>query len=280
MKPKLFAIFALYCAMMLAAGCSGEPAEQEIVDPENAEQIFVGNDEAESGPDFLRSEFTSSDNYTLTIVEHTTHASSEFCLLRTPNGNLCLIASGAQESCALSGYRIDYNSDGKVKCVSYLGRLDEDEYRKFDGNNGDVEIMKRWLETSRHSDNSINFEIERDEEGNVAKVGNLEVPYGFTAKYYLSQWGPFWVSDIDGDCIGFFVELIDNDIEGSSVNYLYMDNHLIAEKAYWKGTFIKARTYNHRGCMVAKYDDRNINLLDQTFYDYSETPRWYIDESK
>ena len=276
MKPKLFAIFALYCAMMLAAGCSGDPAG--LVDPENAEQIFVGNDEAESGPDFLRSEFTSSDNYTLTIVEHTTHASSEFCLLRTPNGNLCLIASGAQESCALSGYRIDYNSDGKVKCVSYLGRLDEDEYRKLDGNNGNVEIMKRWLETSRHSDNSINFEIERDEEGNVAKVGNLEVPYGFTAKYYLSQWGPFWVSDINGGCIGFFVELIDNDIEGSSVNYLYMDNHLIAEKAYWKGTFIKARTYNHRGCMVETYTDRNINLLDQTYYDFSDSPRWYIDE--
>ena len=275
MKPKLFAIFAL-CAMMLAAGCSGDPAG--LVDPENAEQIFVGNDEAESGPDFLRSEFTSSDNYTLTIVEHTTHASSEFCLLRTPNGNLCLIASGAQESCALSGYRIDYNPDGKVKCVSYLGYLDEDEYRKLDGNNGNVEIMKRWLETSRHSDNSINFEIERDEEGNVAKVGNLEVPYGFTAKYYLSQWGPFWVSDIHGGCIGFFVELIDNDIEGSSVNYLYMDNHLIAEKAYWKGTFIKARTYNHRGCMVETYTDRNINLLDQTFYDFTDTPRWYVDE--
>ena len=276
MKPKLFAIFAL-CAMMLAAGCSGDPAG--LVDPENAEQIFVGNDEAESGPDFLRSEFTSSDNYTLTIVEHTTHASSEFCLLRTPNGNLCLIASGAQESCALSGYRIDYNSDGKVKCVSYLGRLDEDEYYKFDGNNGNVEIMKRWLETSRHSDNNINFEIERDEEGNVAKVGNLEVPYGFTAKYYLSQWGPFWVSDIDGGCIGFFVELIDNDIEGSSVNYLYMDNHLIAEKAYWKGTFIKARTYNHRGCMVETYTDRNINLLDQTYYDFSDSSLWYVDEN-
>lgn len=275
MKPKLFAIFAL-CAMMLAAGCSGDPAG--LVDPENAEQIFVGNDEAESGPDFLRSEFTSSDNYTLTIVEHTTHASSEFCLLRTPNGNLCLIASGAQESCALSGYRIDYNSDGKVKCVSYLGRLDEDEYYKFDGNNGNVEIMKRWLETSRHSDNSINFEIERDEEGNVAKVGNLEVPYGFTAKYYLSQWGPFWVNDIDGGCIGFFVELIDNDIEGSSVNYLYMDNHLIAEKAYWKGTFIKARTYNYMGCMVETYTDRNINLLEQTFYDFSGSSRWYVDE--
>ena len=275
MKPKLFAFFAL-CAMMLAAGCSGEPAG--LVDPENAEQIFVGNDEAESGPDFLRSEFTSSDNYTLTIVEHTTHASSEFCLLRTPNGNLCLIASGAQESCALSGYRIDYNPDGKVKCVSYLGRLDEDEYYKFDGNNGNVEIMKRWLETSRHSDNSINFEIERDEEGNVAKVGNLEVPYGFTAKYYLSQWGPFWVSDIDGGCISFFVELIDNDIEGSSVNYLYMDNHLIAEKAYWKGTFIKARTYNDMGCMVETYTDRNINLLDQTFYDFTDSPRWYINE--
>ena len=275
MKPKLFAIFAL-CAMMLAAGCSGDPAG--LVDPENAEQIFVGNDEAESGPDFLRSEFTSSDNYTLTIVEHTTHASSEFCLLRTPNGNLCLIASGAQEACGLSGYRIDYNPDGKVKCVSYLGRLDEDEYYKFDGNNGNVEIMKRWLETSRHSDNNINFEIERDEEGNVAKVGNLEVPYGFTAKYYLSQWGPFWVSDIDGGCIGFFVELIDNDIEGSSVNYLYMDNHLIDEKDYWKGTFIKARTYDHRGCMVETYTDRNINLLDQTFYDFTDTPRWYINE--
>ena len=275
MKPKLFAFFAL-CAMMLAAGCSGEPAG--LVDPENAEQIFVGDGETESGPDFLRSEFTSSDNYTLTIVEHTTHASSEFCLLRTPNGNLCLIASGAQEACGLSGYRIDYNPDGKVKCVSYLGYLDEDEYRKLDGNNGNVEIMKRWLETSRHSDNSINFEIERDEEGNVAKVGNLEVPYGFTAKYYLSQWGPFWVSDIDGGCIGFFVELIDNDIEGSSVNYLYMDNHLIAEKAYWKGTFIKARTYNHRGCMIETYTDRNINLLDQTFYDFTDSPRWYIDE--
>ena len=47
MKPKLFAFFAL-CAMMLAAGCSGEPAG--LVDPENAEQIFVGNDEQDRAP--------------------------------------------------------------------------------------------------------------------------------------------------------------------------------------------------------------------------------------
>ena len=278
MKSKLFAIFALYCAMMLAAGCSGEPAEQEIVDPENAEQIFVGYDETELGPDFVRTDFTSSDNYTLTIVEHTTHASTDYCQLRTPNGNLCLVASGAQEACAITGYRIDYNPDGKVKCVSYIDYLDEDEYRNLEGKTGDVEIMKRWVEASRRSDKNINFEIVRNEEGKVTKVGDVEVPDGYTAKYFLSEWGPFWTNDIWGGCIGFFVELIDEDIEGSSVNYLYYENRLIAEKAYWKGTFIKARTYNHRGCMVETYTDRNINLLDQTYYDFSETPRWYVDE--
>lgn len=278
MKSKLFAILAV-CATMLAAGCSGESVRQEVVDPENGEQIFKGYDETELGPDFVRTDFTSSDNYTLTTVEHTTYASSNYCQLRTPNGNLCLIASGAQESCALSGCRIDYNPDGKVKCVTYIGYLDDEEYRKLNGGNDDVEIIKRWMEASRqNNDNNIKFEIERNEEGKVTKVGDLEVTYGFTAKYYVSEWGPFWTNDICGGCIGFFVELIDEDIEGSSVNYLYMDNHLIAEKAFWKGTFIKARTYNHRGCMVETYTDRNINLLDQTFYDFTDSPRWYIDE--
>ncbi|MGN0228883.1 MAG: hypothetical protein ACI4BH_03645 [Muribaculaceae bacterium] len=280
MKSKIFAILAL-CATMLVVGCSGESARQEVVDPEDGEQIFKGYDETELGSDFVRADFTSSDNYTLTTVEHTTHASSNYCQLRSPKGSLCLIASGAQESCALTGYRIDYNPDGKVKCVTHIGFLDDEEYGKLKGGNDDVEIIKRWMETSRRNDdNNLKFEIERNEEGQVTKVGDLEVPYGFTAKYYLAEWGPFWSNDIFGGCIGFFVELIDEDTEGSSVNYLYMDNHLIAEKAFWKGTFIKARTYNYMGCMVAKYDDREINLLDQTFYDYSEHSKWYVDEDK
>lgn len=64
---------------------------------------------------------------------------------------------------------------------------------------------------------------------------------------------------------------------GSYVNYLYQNNHLVAELAYWKGTFIKARTYNHDGCMVHQYNDRNINIEDQTFQDWEEETKWYVD---
>ena len=294
MKSKAVIVLALG-ALMLAAGCKGETAKQESVDLENDEsilidtdesilddndeRIFRDNDDMESGSDFSRTDITSRDNFTLTSVVHNSHASSGFYRLRMPNGNLCLVASGAQEACQLTGYRIDYDDDGSVKSVNFIDALDDEEYRKLNGSSEDVEVMKRWVKASQsHDYGDFSFKIVRDEEGKVKKVGAIEVPYGFSAKYYLAQWGPFWTNDIVGGCIGFFVELIDDNIEGSSVNYLYFDNHLIAEKAYWKGTFIKARTYNHMGCMVEKYTDRNINLLEQTFYDFSETPMWYVDK--
>ena len=76
--------------------------------------------------------------------------------------------------------------------------------------------------------------------------------------------------------MGISTQEYQGDKSGSYVNYLYQDNHLLAELAYWKGTFIKARTYNRYGSLVAKYEDRSINIEEQTFWDFTEEPKWYV----
>lgn len=95
---------------------------------------------------------------------------------------------------------------------------------------------------------------------------------------YIKEWGAFWESDLDGGRLGFFV-MVEKSREknGSYVNYLYCNGKLIAELAYWKGVFIKARTYNREGVMVGMYADRSIDIMKQTYGDYWTTPMWYVD---
>ena len=133
------------------------------------------------------------------------------------------------------------------------------------------------LQNSSEKQEAIRFLICRNQEKVVTKVGNIDVPSGYKAKYYLCEWGPFWSHDIDGGVISFFVKLECQEKDGSYVDYLYVNDNLLAELAYWKGKFIKARTYNNMGALVNQYNDRNMNILDQAFYDYYSSTKWYVD---
>lgn len=275
MTSKLIRM-ALYASAVLFAGCSSSKDKGLENDPKDGERIYECSIR-ESNDEFDKTVQTSSDGYALINIEHKRFAYTDFYQLYTPNGNLCLIASGAQEACALSGWRVDYDSEGRVSKVCQLGTLDDEAYHHSTTTDHGVEIFKEWLCSSLRNDSCPTFEILRDENNEVVKVGSIEVPYGFKARYYLSEWGNFWESDLNGGDISFFLELEDQDIEGSSVNYLYANGKLIAELAYWKGTFIKARTYNRHGVMVRQYADREMDVRERAFHDQSETPKWYVD---
>lgn len=262
--------------LALFASCTKEESRIEANDPANAECIFTASvDEQSEG--FQTYTDTSSDGYQLTTIQHESFAFTDFYQLTSPNGNLRLVASGCSEACAITGYTIDYTPDGKVSSVNHIGDLDDNEYRKLYDTDGSAEIIRDWLFTSSQSDQTEKYAIQRNESGEVTQVGTVEVPLDYRARYYLSEWGPFWQSDLSGGVLGFFVLLESEETEGSYVNYLYCNNRLIAELAYWQGKFIKARTYNRSGVMVRQYSDRDMNVQEQAFSDYSEPPKWYVE---
>jgi len=247
-------------------------------DPKGAERIYEGGITAETeGFDLI--EEKDADGSRCVSVEHHSFPASELYTLYSPNGNLRIIASGAQEQCGLDGYRIDYDENGRVCNVLSLGGLEDEEYGKLGDES--VKVMKRWLQHSL-KDEPAGLDstfIKRDRDGNITSMRGIDIPSDYRAKLIIKEWGPFWGSDIDGGHLGFFVmvEKI-RDLDGSYVNYLYCDGKLIAELAYWKGVFIKARTYNRRGVMVNMYDDRDIDITEQTYNDYWHEPKWYIDQ--
>lgn len=292
-KLQIFnAILLLHISILLS--CSNQRTYGE--DPQNGECIFmpakqVSNDDFfnteecisasdayESNEEFTKTVETSDDKFKLIKIEHNSFADTEYYQLYSPNGNLRLIASGAQEACALTtAYRIDYNADGYVSNVSLLGNLEEDT--DYSNEEEDfIETMKRCLYTSIQNNTGERYEIKRDENNEITSIGTIEIPYGYKAKYKIAEWGPFWTSDISGGELGFFVLLENQETDGSYLNYLYYDNKLIAELAYWKGTFIKARTYNSHGTLVAQYSDRDLDILSQTYSDYNTSSKWYIDK--
>ena len=263
-------------------GCGGkeEKAETNIwgIDPKNAECIYEAD--ASLDPEcFEVIEDEDEDGSRCVEIQHLRSPSSGHYRLLSPNGNLRIFASGSQEMCGLYGYRIDYDERGRVCNVMFIGVLDDDEYRKLiEGSS--VKVMKRWLEQSLREtpvEQHASF-IRRNDSDEIISIGGIEIPYGYKARYYIKEWGPFWESDLNGGCLGFFVvtEKVEN-IDGSYVNYMYCDGNLIAELAYWKGVFIKARTYNRKGVMVDLYTDRTIDVANQAFYDQETTPVWYVD---
>ena len=119
----------------------------------------------------------------------------------------------------------------------------------------------------------------RDSTGTVVRIGNVSVPFGYKGRFYVKEWGPFWESDLSGGKLALFAVLEKEETaDRSYVNYLYADNHLVAELACWNGTFIKARTYNRCGAMVKQYDDRDVDIHYVTFFDFDEEPKWYVDK--
>lgn len=277
MKIRLIAVLFIFISLW---GCNKETAENNLwgADPKDAECIYEGDTSLDT--DFFEvKEEMDDDGSRCVVINHLISPLSGHYRLLSPNGNLRIIASGPQEMCGLCGYRIDYDEKGRVCNVMCIGVLDDEEYNKI-GEESSVRVMKRWLERSLKEtpiEQRTSF-IRRNDEGEITSIGGVEIPYGYKARYYMQEWGPFWSSDLDGGCLGFFVvvEKVEN-TNGSYVNYMYCDGSLIAELAYWKGVFIKARTYNEKGIMVNLYTDRDIDVAYQAFCDRWTNPVWYVD---
>lgn len=245
---------------------------------DNAEKIYIPSVNREDDEFEQIVEFDTDNSYCVN-TRHKTFAFSEHYCLYSPKGNLRLIATSGSETCALSATIIDYDSLGRVSNVKMTGLLPEDDYRMLKSSESDqnsIQIMKRWLNTATPL---VEYPIKRDSLDNVVSIGTVTVPNGYRAKYYIDEWGPFWTSDLNGGTINFFVVLENTEcVDGSYVNYMYCGNDLIAELAYWKGVFIKTRTYNNKGIMVKQYNNRDINLNHTTYYDFwTEEPKWYIE---
>lgn len=279
MKRFCFKTVVLVLAVIASFSCSNDEENMWENDPKSVETIYESSITSET-EGFELIEDKDSDGSSCVRVERNSFPESELYRLYSPNGNLRVIASGTQEQCGLNGYRIDYDEKGRVCDVICLGALHDEEYRKLSEEGGSVKVMKRWL---RHSmgekpvgqDSTF---ICRGKDGNITSVGGIDIPYDYRARMYIKEWGPFWESDLDGGRLGFFV-MVEKSREknGSYVNYLYCNGKLIAELAYWKGVFIKARTYNREGVMVGMYADRSIDIMKQTYGDYWTTPMWYVD---
>ena len=275
-------LIRVFCFVLLSVsyyGCGDKEPDLWELDPKGGECIYeCGITSETEGFDVI--EERDDDGSSCVRVEHNSFPESELYRLYSPNGNLRIIASGAQEQCGLDGYRIDYDENGKVCNVICLGELDDDEYGKLGGEESSVKVMKRWLHHSLEEEpfGKDSIFVDRDQDGNITSMKDIDIPYDYRARLYIKEWGPFWGSDIEGGHFGFFVMVEKyQDLNGSYVNYLYCDGKLIAELAYWKGVFIKARTYNRRGVMVDMYTDRSIDVAEQAYEDFWGERKWYVD---
>jgi hypothetical protein len=272
-------VWALLAFTVIAmVGCSDDDKSLWECDPKGAETIYESSVTSET-EEFKLIEETDADGSRCVSIEHHYFPASELYRLYSPNGNLRIIASGAQEQCGLGGYRIDYDEDGRVCNVIRLCALADDEYLKLGGDESSVNVLKRWLDLSLSvapmgQDSMI---VERDQDGNITSMRDIDIPYGYRARLFIKEWGPFWESDINGGCLGFFV-MVENvrNTKGSYVNYLYLDGKLIAELAYRDGVFIKARTYNNMGVMVNVYTDSSVDVVEKAYNDFWKMPTWYV----
>lgn len=228
-------------------------------------------------------EFTDRDGYKSIGFECYGMCTPWYYTLYSPSGSLLMALSCASEEGELHGYKIVYGSDGKVEDIIAMDDsiFDDNKYLEPPSyEKGYTKTLRRWLSDpyfeARH------FKIKRDSEGNPWQIGDISVPSGYTAKYFIDEWGPFWDDDLRGGRLAFMVLLEELDKEGrSTVDYLYVDGHLVAEKAYWNGAFIKALYYDDCGRFDGIYDDRDADVLNEAFWHYigfrtAEKP-WYID---
>lgn len=229
-------------------------------------------------------EFTDRDGYRSIGFESYGWCTPWYYTLYSPSGSLLMALSCASEDGELHGYKIVYGSDGMVEDVIVIddSNLKDNKYLNLPSSEkGYTKTLRSWLSDPYFE--ITHYRIKRDNEGNPWQIGSIYVPDGYSVKYFISEWGPFWDDDIRGGRLAFMVQLEELDKEGrSTVDYLYVDDHLVAEKAYWNGVFIKARYYDSRGCFDGIYDDRNADVLNEAFWHYigertADKP-WYIDK--
>ena len=246
-------------------------------DPKNAEKVY-SLPQKSANQDFEIASYKNPDGSITYHISHSTFAMTEFYSLYSPAGNLRLMAAGPSEMADVYSYLISYNSKGQIDSISVLkplGDMVADGMSKLTVKSAH-DLFQQWIQNK----NSIQYSypVLRDSIGKVVAIGKVAIRDNYKTKLYIKEWGPFWTSDISGGMLGIFVlQEYQGDKSGSYVNYLYQGDHLVAELAYWKGAFIKARTYNHDGSMVHQYNDRNINVEDLTFQDWEEETKWYVD---
>lgn len=287
MKTNFSKNTLLIVAMLMAifSACTNHsPANNDSIkesmwgnDPKNAEKVY-SLPQKSANQDFEIASYKNPDGSITYHISHSTFAMTEFYSLYSPAGNLRLMAAGASEMADVYAYLISYNPKGQIDSISVLkplGDMVADGMSKLTVKSAH-DLFQQWIPNK----NSIQYSypVLRDSIGKVVAIGNVAIRDNYKTKLYIKEWGPFWTSDISGGMLGIFVlQEYQGDKSGSYVNYLYQGDHLVAELAYWKGTFIKARTYNHNGSMVHQYNDRTINVEDLTFQDWEEETKWYVD---
>lgn len=287
MKTNFSKTTLLIVAMLMAifSACTNySPANNDSIkesmwgnDPKNAEKVY-SLPQKSANQDFEIASYKNPDGSITYHISHSTFAMTEFYSLYSPAGNLRLMAAGPSEMADVYSYLISYNSKGQIDSISVLkplGDMVADGMSKLTVKSAH-DLFQQWIQNK----NSIQYSypVLRDSIGKVVAIGNVAIRDNYKTKLYIKEWGPFWTSDISGGMLGIFVlQEYQGDKSGSYVNYLYQGDHLVAELAYWKGTFIKARTYNHDGSMVHQYNDMNINVEDLTFQDWEEETKWYVD---
>lgn len=287
MKTNFSKTTLLIVAMLMAifSACTNHsPANNDSIkesmwgnDPKNAEKVY-SLPQKSANQDFEIASYKNPDGSITYHISHSTFAMTEFYSLYSPAGNLRLLAAGPSEMADVYSYLISYNSKGQIDSISVLkplGDMVADGMSKLTVKSAH-DLFQQWIQNK----NSIQYSypVLRDSIGKVVSIGNVAIRDNYKTKLYIKEWGPFWTSDISGGMLGIFVlQEYQGDKSGSYVNYLYQGDHLVAELAYWKGAFIKARTYNHDGSMVHQYNDRNINVEDLTFQDWEEETKWYVD---
>lgn len=287
MKTNFSKNTLLIVAMLMAifSACTNHsPANNDSIkesmwgnDPKNAEKVY-SLPQKSANQDFEIASYKNPDGSITYHISHSTFAMTEFYSLYSPAGNLRLMAAGASEMADVYAYLISYNPKGQIDSISVLkplGDMVADGMSKLTVKSAH-DLFQQWIQNK----NSIQYSypVLRDSIGKVVAIGNVAIRDNYKTKLYIKEWGPFWTSNISGGMLGIFVlQEYQGDKSGSYVNYLYQGDHLVAELAYWKGTFIKARTYNHNGSMVHQYNDRTINVEDLTFQDWEEETKWYVD---
>ena len=257
----------MFAAALMLAGCKGGSSAEKVsdygADPKKAESIYSYTPTT----GVMVDEFRSDDGWKYVCASALMGVSSEHHRLYSPNGNLRVIMGGASETGGAYGWRIDYGADGKVKAVCDLGMLTDSEYGRLSkGSSYALETLRGKLTDSKCR---AVYEVERNYKDEIVRVGSIEGIGGYRAEVYIKEWGPFWISDVDGGRFGFFVKLKPEGTKGGqNVELLYCNDKLIAEAAYENGKTRKVRTYNSHGQLAGTYKNCTEAPEDIAFRDY------------
>lgn len=280
-NPLLFLLLAAACALGVA-GCANE--REVDAEPASDEVLFDTRYLCEMG-------FTDRDGYQcFSNIDPRGFPPGALCFaLYSPAGNLKMVVACSAQAAYLTGYKIDYDEAGRVKEVievhdepyDFSNLEDEENYFfKLDEIGDNNALLREWMKDK--SCEGEHIVIERDENGIPVRIGDLDVPEGYSAKYSIERLGN-WMTDTGSAYLQFVVRMEEQNKEGrSTVDYLYYDGKLMAELAYWNGVFIKA-LYYHNGHFDGINDDRNQDVymeIDNRRFDGSQlkTP-WYVDQN-